>query len=224
MSRPHFMANFSIAVETFHLKTQMSTWWCSMKSQGITKVSRHHLQGTMNVCPKYNCDPFNSWDMRHFHMNQPTISHLTPLPTHSFDIKNKSIGWKMPTQHVKLKGPAGLGDNLSDPSHQTQSFDTMLVSKHWSVKLNFPGYKKQWHMYVDIFQQCIFTMKKKGQQTNTQQKSTGIVPRLTFAEGFGTLNPQTVLWTRQLPFGFGCKAIRQRDCVFCVTTVHQFNI
>lgn len=49
------------AVKTFDLKKNPPSWWCSRKSQRVTKVvTINHLK-TMNVCTALHNSPFNSW-------------------------------------------------------------------------------------------------------------------------------------------------------------------
>lgn len=77
--------------------------------------------------------------------------------------------------------------------------------------------QKQLCLCVDIFygvylQEMTGSLKKMAKQTNTEQKSIEKVETKTHR---GLSDSKSHLLTIQLPFGFGCKAIRKEDCFLC---------
>ncbi len=54
MSEPIVKVVHPAVVETFHSNHKSTSWWQQRKSQGITKVSRIHPLGTMDVCNKFH--------------------------------------------------------------------------------------------------------------------------------------------------------------------------
>lgn len=51
--------------EIFHrIRTNFYLLWCSGNTQGLTKVRRIYPRGTMNICVKFQRNPFDScWDI-----------------------------------------------------------------------------------------------------------------------------------------------------------------